>query len=837
MIRTTASVCLWLPVLLWTSASVLAQTPDTEFFERRIRPVLATSCAACHSSTLAAPKGDFVVDTKAGLAKGGRLGPEIVPGDPAASRLLRALRYTDQTLAMPPSAKLPDRVIADFDQWIANGAFDPRVDAVADAGTAASTTGTAPLKGMTIEEGRAWWAFQPVASHTAPRSISPVLATWPQNSIDGHVLAKLEQQKLAPSARADRRTLAARAYVDLVGYKPTYDEVQAFVTDTSSDAYERLIDTLLASPHYGERWARHWLDVARFGEDNPTSEATNPAFPFAWRYRDWTIEALNADTPYDRFVTLQLAADKMPGVAREDLRALGYLGAAPVYHKDQRLSADVTYAFMTDDWDDRIDAVSRGVLGMTVACARCHDHKFDPILTKDYYALAGVFASTMRAERPMFDVEPQVEQRYMWVQKRLFDLFYSANLATREASTFVEPERRVAEWKGEIASLRAEMLDLADSYPKLLQNVERFWSYPPPPPPPPAVDLPVAPQPPAAARPPRPNPVSEEPFMQAVYDAAQFVNGTDETYTFIDYNPGQARDMPVLRVANVNAPGEIAPRGYLTVLSRGDPAFTETGSGRLELANRIFSDSPGLAARVIVNRVWGWHFGQSLVMTPSDFGVQGQRPSHPELLDDLAARFIAHGWSLKWLHKEIMMSATYQQKSQPRAEAIAVDQTNVLMWRMNPRRLDVESYRDSLLRAAGRLDETLYGVSDDLQKDTFVRRTIYGRVSRNNPTTLLTLYDFPDANQTSPGRDLTTTSLQQLFVMNSAFMRTLGEALADSVRHHETYALKVRDLYRLALSRDPTVAELAEGRGYLTQGTVERFGQMLLSTNEKIFHP
>ena len=835
--RTLAPSWLWLAVLLCASTPAFAQAPDAEFFESRIRPVLATRCLGCHSSRLAAPKGDLIVDTKAGLAKGGRLGPEIVPGKPAESRLLQALRYTNQNLAMPPGGKLSDQVIADFEQWIARGAFDPRVDSTPVAGAEATATGTAPLKGMPIDQGRLWWAFQPVASHTVQKSMSPAGAAWLKNNIDRFILAKLEEQKLPPSPRADRRTLVSRAYVDLLGYKPTYEEAQAFVNDTSPNAYERLIETLLASPHYGERWARHWLDVARYGEDNATSEATNPAYPFAWRYRDWTIEALNADVPYDRFITLQLAADKMPGVTRDDLRALGYLGAAPVYHKDQRLAADVTYAFMTDDWDDRIDAVSRGVLGMTVACARCHDHKFDPILTKDYYALAGMFASTMRAERPLFEVEPQVEQRYLWIQRRLFDLAYSANLATNEASTFVEPEKRVATWKGEIEGLKTEMLALQDRYPKLVQNVQRFWTFPSPRPTvPPAVAAPPPPVPPAATAP-RPNLASEEPFMQAVYDAAQFVNGDDKTYTFIDYKPGEARDMPVLRVANVNAPGEIAPRGYLTVLSRGDPRFAEPGSGRLEFANRIFSDSPGLAARVIVNRVWDWHFGRPLVATPSDFGVQGEKPSHPELLDDLAARLIVHGWSLKWLNKEIMLSAAYQQKSQPRADGDAIDPANVLVWRMNPQRLDVESYRDSLLRAAGRLDDSVYGVSNDLQSETFVRRTIYGRVSRNNTATLLRLYDFPDANQTSPGRDLTTTSLQQLFVMNSAFMRTLGDALAERVRPDETYALKVRHLYRLALSRDPTPTELEEGRTYLTKGTVERFGQILLSTNEKIFTP
>jgi hypothetical protein len=802
-------------VLCLRATVSLAANPDAEFFEKRIRPVLATHCFQCHSSTLADRKGALSLDTKAGLAKGGFLGPEIVPGKPAESRLLVALSYADPNLAMPPAGKLSKEIIADFEQWIARGAFDPRVDP--------AVGGAEPIKGMSIEQGRKWWAFQPLSTHTPPRPRSVAHATWPRNAIDGFVLARLEDKQLSPSPRANRRTLIARAYVDLLGYKPSFGEVEAFVNDASPDAYEKLVESLLASPHYGERWGRHWMDVARFGEDNSTAEATNPAYPFAWRYRDWIIEALNADTPYDRFITLQLAADKVPGVKREDLRALGYLGTAPVYHKDQRLSADVTYGFMTDDWDDRIDALGRGVLGMTVACARCHDHKFDPILTKDYYALAGIFASTMRVERPLFEVEPEVEQRYLWVQRRLFDLAYSVKLATTEASTLVEPKKRIALWKGEIEALKTEVLALTGRYPKLVENVQRFWKFAPPPAP--------------GAPPPPPPSASGEPFMQAVYDAAQYVNGADKTYTFIEYRPGQARDMPVLKGGSVTAAGELVPRGYLTVLSSGDTRLKENGSGRLELANRIFSDSSALAARVIVNRVWDWHFGRPLVATASDFGAQGERPSHPELLDDLSARFIAHGWSLKWLNREIMLSAAYQQQSRPRPLAEAIDPINALIWRMNPRRLDVESYRDTLLRAAGRLDESLYGVSKDLEDVTFQRRTVYGRVSRSSPSGFLRLYDFPDANQTSPGRDLTTTSLQQRFALNSAFMQGLGRALSDSVRKHETYALKVRDLYRKVLSRDPSAEELAEGREYLTRGSVERFAQILLSTNEAIFSP
>ena len=622
-------------------APLHAQDADAAFFETKIRPVLATKCYACHSSSLKAPMGGLLLDTKAGLRKGGATGPAIVPGKPDESRLVRAVSYTDPHLQMPPGGKLPESTLADFRRWVASGAVDPRIDGGVVSGSAG------PLKGMSIEDGRKWWAFQPV--HAMPK---PTVkdAVWAKGEIDLFVLSKLEAAGLRPSPPADARTLVRRVYVDLWGYKPTYEEVEAFAADRAPDAYARLIDRLLASPHYGEQWGRHWMDVARFAEDNPTSEATNPPYPFAWRYRDWIIEAINKDVPYDRFVKLQLAADQMPDASRDDLRALGYLGAAPVYHKDQRLSAEVIGGFMTDDWDERVDAVSRGILGLSVACARCHDHKFDPIPTKDYYGLVGVFASTTKAERPLFDVDPKVEMRYLWMQDRLFDLAYSANLLTSEASTVEKAAPRVARWKAEIAALQAEAETWKSEYPKLYESLQKYWT------------VPVRRPPGAAAAPQRRGRTltSSEPFTNAVYDAAQFVDGSDVNYTFINYRPGEARDFPVLLHGNVATPGDAVPRHFLSVLSHGENTFRH-GSGRVDLANGIFVDAAPLAARVIVNRVWGWHFGRPLVATASDFGTQGEKPTHPELLDDLAARFIAHGWSMKWLNREILLSAAYQQ--------------------------------------------------------------------------------------------------------------------------------------------------------------------------------
>jgi hypothetical protein len=796
---------------LATVSGLWAQKLDPAFFEAKIRPVLASQCYACHAAKLKAPMGGLVLDTKAGLAAGGVNGPVIVPGKPAESRLLIALRYTDPHLQMPPSGKLAESVAADFAAWIAAGAEDPRT-------APAGGEKTAALKGMSLDEGRKWWAFQPIARLTPP----PVKnRSWARGRIDEYVLAKLEAAGFTPSAPADRRTLVRRAYLDLVGYKPTYEEVEAFAADPAPDAWPKLIDKLQALPQYGERWGRHWMDVARYGEDNSTAEATNQPYPYAWRYRDWIIEAINRDVPYDRFVKLQLAADLMPDASRADLRALGYLGAAPVYHKDQRLSADVIGGFLADDWDERIDAVTRGLLGMTVACARCHDHKFDPIPTKDYYGLAGVFASTARTERPLFDVEPTVEARYLWVQRRLIDLRYSANLLTGEASTVVGSEQRVAKWQAEIETLKQEMLGLQAKYPVLVKSVERYWT-------------PPAPRPDGPRR--RSGFASTEPFTNAVYDAAQYIDGSDAHYTFLVYKPGEARDVPVFRNGNVATPGEIVPRHFLSVLSQGENKFGR-GSGRLELAEKIFSDGAPLAARVIVNRVWGWHFGRPLAATASDFGVQGEAPTHPELLTHLAAEFVAHGWSLKWLNREIMTSAAYQQANRPRPDMMKADPTNTLVWRMAPRRMDIESYRDTLLRATGRLDHTLYGPSLDVEAADNVRRTVYGRVSRNRLSPLLKHYDFPDPMQSSGGRDLTTTSLQQLFVLNSQFLQDSAAAIAKLVRDVPTEPRRLRELYRRLLARDPSPEELTLATRFLAQGTLEEYAQVLLSTNEEILWP
>jgi hypothetical protein len=796
-----------------------------EFFEKNIRPVLVQRCYECHSAQAKKVKGKLLLDSRAGVAKGGESGAVVVPGDVEKSRLITAIRWRDSDLTMPPKEQLSAAEIAHFEEWVKMGAPDPRTD----------TPVVAAAKTIDLAAGRKWWAFQPVNELPSPAAGQQ---GWTKKKIDGFVLAELEAKKLSPSPEADARTLIERAYLDLVGIRPTYEQSEAFAKDPSDAAYAKIVDGLLASPLYGQRWGRYWLDVARYAEDNPTGEATTPPYPFAWRYRDWVIEALNRDVPYDRFVSLQLAADVMPRTPRSDFAATSFLGTGPVYHKDGRLSKDVIENLYMDDFDERVDVVSRGILGLTVACARCHDHKFDPIASRDYYALAGVFASTAPVPRPTEEIDPQLEKRFMVAAPRLFYLSYAANLLRGDpGSKPKEAREKVGRFNKEMDAIMEGFGDIQQSHPELYNHLAQLAK---------RADPYPGERPVAAAKAAvnnfagggrrRRGGNSNEPFFNSVYEAGTWVNGSDPDLTMIDIRPGEAHDLHVLPGGNVTKPGALAPRGFISVLSKGDPAFHQ-GSGRAELAKKIFTDAAPLAARVMVNRVWAWHFGKGIVETPSDFGVQGERPTHPKLLDDLAARFIASGWSLKWLHREIMLSAVYRQASHPREDAMKVDPGNRLLWRMNSRRLDIEAYRDCLLQAAGTLDTSLGGPSSELEQNFNHRRTVYARIRRGRVSNLLQLFDFPEPMMHSPGRETVTSPLQQLFVMNSPFMRDQAMALVRRVGSEGDVNTKVRSLYRKVLARDPTAHELELANEYLASGSMTDYAHALLSTNEVIFWP
>ena len=751
------------------SLPVRAQEPaaGAEFFEKKIRPVLATRCYACHAEKLKSPMGGLALDTREGTRR-------AVEG-----KLLSAIRYNNPTLQMPPGGKLADSVVGDFERWVADGAPDPR----------AASAATSKPAGVDFAKGRAWWAFQPVKEFPASRAGG---SSWVRRRIDGFILAELEKNNLSASSEADRRTFIRRATIDLTGVAPSFADIEAFVADAEPDAFERLIERLLGSAQYGERWGRYWLDVARWGEDNPTGEATNPGYAFAWRYRDWVIEAVNKDLPYDRFVKMQLAADQLPGFQRDDLRALGYLGAAPTYHKDLRLSRDVIETLASDDWDERVDAVSRGLLGLTVACARCHDHKFDPISNKDYYGLAGVFASSMPVRRPLTEVDAETEKKVAFGQVRGFFLQYLAKLMKGEPGTVREPGKKQAYFEAELAKLKQATPEVKGDY------------------------------------------------THAVIDAGLWVDGSDPDLTNLDFRMGQARDLPVFQRGNPASPGDIVPRRFITVLEPGEPAaFAAGSSGRLELAEKIFgARAAPLAGRVIVNRVWGWHFGKPLVGTTSDFGTQGDLPTHRELLDDLTARFIANGWSLKWLHREIMLSAAYRQASRPRQDGQQQDPTNRLLWRMNPRRVDFEAWRDTILSTSRQLDAAAGGPSMELEKTGNFRRTVYAKVSRSRLSPLLKLYDFPDPNQHAPNRELTTTPLQQLFVMNSEFVQQRARMIADqAVAASGDVKERIQHLYRTILGREAEASEIDLALSYLDKADWAGYAQALLGSSEFIFWP
>ncbi|MBI1309836.1 DUF1549 domain-containing protein [bacterium] len=773
-----------------------ADIDGIEFFEKRIRPVLVQHCFECHATKPKKSKGGLRLDSKRAALAGGDSGPVIMPGKPDESLLIDAVAYGGEFVDMPPSGKLPDRVIADFRTWIALGAPMPD-DKTSDGTQPASSP--APQKTVDIEAGRSFWSFQPVSQQPLPNVSN---ADWPQQRLDWFVLAKLDEQQLEPNPPADRRTLLRRLDLDLTGLPPTPDDVDAFVSDASPDAIERVVDRLLCSPHYGERWGRHWLDVARYAEDNPTGESTCQPPPFPWPYRDWVIRTHNDDLPYDEFVRRQLAADLMD-LPPEEIAATGFLGLSPVYHKEPKLSGEVIRVIVADEWDERLDTISRGFLGLTVACARCHDHKFDPITTRDYYALAGVMASTQLVEWPLVNASLADAEALTKTREAIVD--YNLRVSYAKAmQTAAEIEKQPTE----------PFEKLAKEYQKTLDD----W---------------------------KSRKLFDGPIANVVRDAGVWVDDHDPDWTNMVYRAGEPRNLPVFVRGNPNNPGDTVPRRFLEVLSDSPARPFKHGSGRLELADAIVTDAAPLAARVIVNRVWGWHFGQPLVRTPGNFGALGERPSHPELLDDLAARFIASGWSLKWLHREIVLSTTWQQSSRIRdGRPTEVDPDNRLLWRMNRRRLEAEVWRDAVLATIGQLDGHMFGKSDSIDDEKNHRRTIYGTITRQNPADVLRLFDFPDAKRHSDQRTLTTSPLQQLYLLNGPFLQQAADhvvngPLPGSTDDSDARSDSVQQLFRTILLREPTTDELDASLRLIGDESTQQGWQILahslLATNEFLY--
>ena len=579
------AVLAFLALAAGRAAAAEFSAADVDFFEAKVRPLLDANCFSCHAN--GKERGGLSLASRESLLKGGDSGrPAVVPGDPDHSPLIVAVRYNDD-VKMPKKYRLKDDEIAVLAAWVRRGAPWP----AASGGPAIRTAGD-----VIRPEDRRFWSFRPVADPPAPAVKDP---GWCKQSLDRFILAKQEEKGLHPVGPADKRTLIRRATFDLIGLPPTPEEVDAFLADDAPDAFARVVDRLLASPHYGERWARHWLDVARYGEDQAHTFQAR-LYPYGYRYRDWVIQAFNDDMPYDRFVTEQIAGDLLKtGDPTDRLPALGFFALGPHYYMD----AGEVKAAEAAELDDRVDVLGRGFLGLTVACARCHDHKFDPITSQDYYALAGVFKSSRYVETPLAPAD--VVEKFNQAQEKIKRQEAKVKeFLDAEAKKLGETPKKVEaklpdDAKKELAALRADLDQLKKSAP---------------------------PKPPVV-------------------------------HTLAD---GPGENMHVYLHGNPNNEGPVVPRRFLRILSDGDRKPFTQGSGRLELAQAIASPKNPLTARVIVNRVWQWHFGVGIVPTPSNFGKLGQPPTHPELLDHLATRFMAEGWSIKKLHREIMLSATYQ---------------------------------------------------------------------------------------------------------------------------------------------------------------------------------
>jgi len=679
-----------------------------EFFEQKIRPVLVKHCYECHSAESKTVKGGLLLDTRTAVLAGGESGPIVVPRKINDSPILTALRY--ESFEMPPAGKLPDRVIADFERWIMMGAPDPREEEVVRP--------EAPK--IDFASARKFWSFKPPTRHKALAISNSKFVKKPHDSF---VLARLNEAGLKPSARADRHTLVRRLYLTLLGIPPTSEELDSSISKSSSNSYDAMVDQVLASQHFGERLARLWLDISRYAEDQAHIVGNNGSllYPNAYLYRDWVIKAFNDDMPYDDFVRLQLAADLIAPEKTSQYVALGFVGLGPKYYR--RNDPEV----MADEWENHVDTLSRGLLGLTVACARCHDHKYDPIPTTDYYSLAGVFASISMFNRPIND--------------------------KKETNKNGEAKKPV--------------------------------------------------------------------------DAVHIVKEANPT------------DLNVQIRGDVKNKGEIVQRGFPQILSSDLPAKFNEGSGRRELAEQIVRRDNPLTARVIVNRVWGLLFGKPIVRTPSNFGALGEPPTHPKLLDDLSVRFMENGWSIKWLCREIVLSSTWQQRCDLKEAGQSADPSNRLLWRMNRRRLDVESWRDSILLSAGRLNRTVGGKSIDPTDPKETLRTVYSKVSRLDLNPMLAMFDFPDPNVHAGTRVETTTPLQKMFVLNSPFMVAQVDALAKRcLAAANEDSQRINWACRTLYGREPTPEErnlALEFLGNHDDKHTERwkqYAQVLLASNE-----
>lgn len=754
----------------WTRPAIATQqepepTPDqVTFFETKIRPVLAENCYPCHGAD--SQSGKLRLDSRSAMIQGGQSGTALVAGDPDSSLIIKSVRQTGQ-LKMPAGGRLKPEEIKDLEAWVKMGAPWP-------------SSGPKPAEKAPL------WSLQPVRMPELPKVRNTKLV---RNPIDNFILAKLEAGNQSFAAEADRRTLIRRVTYDLTGLPPTQSEVDAFLNDKSPDAYEKVVDRLLSSPHYGERSARLWLDVARYADTMGYMFEVDRNFHNAYTYRDWVIRAFNEDLPYDQFITQQIAADKMPEVANGDdkrpLAALGFLTVGRRFLNNQN-----------DIADDRIDVTMRGIEGFTVQCARCHDHKFDPIPTQDYYSLYAVFSSSQEQDLPIS--EKSIRDPWIQYNQRIAELDrLSKNLLATQViklrAKSASPTSTVSqEIKDTLQSIKVSDIPEGEKLAKLKKGFE-------------------------------PEELKKlQGYEEEVEKLNKFAPPKPEMAMALVDRPS-AGDSYVFKRGNPANKGEPAPRRFLKALS---PAGVErphwqNGSGRLELAQAITSKNNPLTARVFVNRLWLNHFGNGIVRTPSDFGNQGDKPTHPELLDYLAATFMKEGWSIKKIQRLMVTSAAYRQTSEVTKAQFETDPDNRNLGRMNRHRLDLEQMRDTFLMASGQLDlKDVGGKSVDLWARPFTnRRAVYGYIERQNLPSIFRTFDFASPDSTSARRFQTTVPQQALFFMNSPF--SIEQAKAVSARPEIMSAKdegqRVRRLYQILFNRLPDADEEALATAYLRE--------------------
>jgi hypothetical protein len=847
--------------------------PGWEFFEKEVRPVLVERCYECHSVEAGKKKGGLLMDSRAALLKGGDSGPALKAGDPEKSRIIEAVRYHNQDMQMPPKGALPKSEIAVLEKWVAMGAPDPRVDVAGKSAGAAKGT----------EGAEKHWSFQPVT-----RPVVPKAAEGGRNAVDAFVQARLAEKGLRLAEEADRRTLLRRVTYDLTGLPPTQRQIEAFLADTAEGAYERVVERLLESPQYGERWGRHWLDVARYADSNGLDE--NIAFGTVWRYRDYVVRAFNEDKPFNAFLMEQLAGDLMPSpdlaTRHERVTATAFLnlGAKVLAEPDKdKLVMDIV--------DEQIDTVGKAFLGMTLGCARCHAHKFDPILQEDYYALAAIFKSTQALvkerngaisywnEAPLagldaFAAAHAAEQRLTEVKKRLAAAeaaakkvldeeangravdYLTAALALPEQVTLTQA-KAVAEPLGlhgaillnchvylrtnaEDAFFAAWREAAAKKQPgRIRVHYERLFE---------AArgtaktedkEVVEARQRLASktgflALPPVADPLYPKATLEAILALRDEADAVEKALPDLPTVMSVADADTILESLKLHirgnhmALGDPVERGVPAVMRvamrKEGPAFSKEQSGRLELARWLADPDHPLTSRVIVNRIWTWHFGQGLVATPDNFGVLGAKPTHPELLDWLAREFVSSGWSIKAMHRLMVNSATYRQRSAARGPA--VDLENQLLSVFPVRRLEAEEIRDTVLSTAGTLDLTAGGKTVPLRNRQFVfnhtskdatgyeslRRALYLPIIRNHLYDLFQQFDYPDPSMPTGLRTSSVVAPQALLMLNSGLMTDAAEALARRLGADET---GLAEVYETLYARLPTERELARCRDFL----------------------